>query len=91
MDSTVNQTIDQINRTNLGITLAIIFTLLLIVVAATILAVIQQRGLKCPTCGNWRHNKASGVQSVSTVDGSKTTFTTQQFVVCKKCKNEFAV
>lgn len=53
--------------------------------------IVHQRRLKCPKCGFWRKNRISGVQTVKNVDGGKTTLSTQQLVVCRKCKNEFTV
>ncbi len=89
----LSQAIDQANQTN-NVTMWVMFTLFVIApiglaLIAIPIAVAQQRNLKCPKCGNWRHNKAQGVQTVSKVESNKTTFTTQRLVICKKCKNEF--
>lgn len=91
----LSQAIDQANQTN-NATMWVMFTLFVIAPIGLALicipvAVIAQHRLKCPKCGNWRRNKAQGVQTVSKVEGSKTTFTTQRLVICKKCKNEFTV
>lgn len=91
----LSQAIDQANQTN-NATMWVMFTLFVIApiglaLIAIPIAVAQQRGLKCPKCGNWRHNKVTGVQSASAIEGNKTTLTTKRLVTCKKCKNEFTV
>jgi len=95
MDSAVNQAIDQANQNNntmMWVFLCFfVFAPLLLFFAFSIVAIIQQHGLKCPKCGTWRRNKLSGTRIVKTVDGGKTTVTNQRVVVCRKCKHEFVV
>ena len=83
--------VDQVNQMNLDITITVILSILILVTVMTVVAVVQQKELKCPKCGNWRHNKASGVQTVSKVADNKTTLTTQRVIICRRCKNEFTV
>lgn len=96
MDSAVNQAIDNANQaTNATewyfIALFVIAPILLLFISIPVL-IIQQRGLKCPKCGNWRKNKrASAIQTVKTVEGNKTTLKTERIIICRKCKNEFTV
>jgi len=92
--SGLNQAVDQANQTN-NVMMWVLFSLFVIApiglaLIAIPVAVMQQRNLKCPKCGNWRHNKAA-VQTIRTVEGGKTTVTTQRAVICRKCKNEFTV
>lgn len=95
MDAAVNQAIDQANQTNndIGWMMAGIFIIgpVVIIFAVVIVAIIKQHELKCPKCGNWRRNKPGAIQTVRTVDGGKTTITTQRLVTCRKCKHEFVV
>ncbi len=95
MDSSLNQGLDQANQTN-NATMWIMFALFVIApiglaLIAIPVAVAQQRNLKCPKCGNWRHNKAKGIQTISKVEDGKATATTGRLILCKKCKNEFIV
>ena len=95
MDSGLNQAIDStIQTNNTMMWLMFIFFVIAPVGLALIaipLAVAQQRNLKCPKCGNWRHNKAKGIQTISKVEDGKATTTTGRLVICRKCKNEFIV
>lgn len=95
MDSAVNQAIDQANQTNntiLWVLFAVVVIAPIIVLfAASILAIVKQRELKCPKCGNWRKNNPKGIQTIRTVKGSKATLTTQSVIICRKCKHEFSV
>jgi hypothetical protein len=91
----LNQAVDSTVQTN-NTMMWVMFTLLVIApiglaLIAIPVAVAQQRNLKCSKCGNWRHNKAKGIQTISTVKDGKATATTGRLIVCKKCKNEFIV
>lgn len=91
----LNQAVDSTIQTN-NTMMWIMFTLFVIApiglaLIVIPLAVAQQRNLKCPKCGNWRHNKAKGMQTISKVEDGKATATTGRLIACKKCKNEFIV
>lgn len=91
----MDEAINQANQANL-VTEWILITVFLIVPAMILLitlpvAIVKQRGLKCPKCGNWRKNKVAGVQTTKNVEGSKTKLTTQRLIACRKCKHEFTV
>jgi hypothetical protein len=91
----MDEAINQANQANL-VTEWILITVFLIVPAMILLialpvAIVKQRGLKCPKCGNWRKNKVAGMQTTKNVEGSKTKLTTQRLIACRKCKHEFTV
>ncbi len=56
----------------------------IIVFAAVLASIAEQKRNKCPKCGNWKRNK-SAIQSVQS--GDKTT--TRKIVVCAKCMHEY--
>jgi ribosomal protein S27AE len=82
----VNQTVDQINQTNLAIALTVIFVPLLFIVAVTFAAVMQKRSHRCPRCGNWRKGNKVAIQTIK--NDNKTT--TKRIIVCGKCGNEYS-
>lgn len=95
MDSAVNQAINQAQQ-NANTDQWVLFTFVVIAPLALVLimiplAIIAQRKLKCPDCGNWRKNKFKGRQVVKAVEGNKTIITRQKVFICRKCKKEFAV
>jgi len=91
----MDQAIDQANQAN-NAAMWVLFTVviiapLLVLFVSVLVAIVAQRKLKCPECGNWRKNKKSGVQTIRTVEGNNAVVTTQRVVICRKCKNEFTV
>jgi hypothetical protein len=92
MDTALNQAIDQANQTNyvtewILIAVFLIAPAMMLLIALPVM-IIRQRSLKCPRCSHWRKNKVA-VQTVKTVEGNKATMTTQQVIICRKCKHEF--
>lgn len=94
MDPAVNQAVNNVNQaanTTMWLTFAFVIAPFILAIIAIPIAIIEQRKLKCPRCGNYKRNRKSGVQTVRTVEGNKATTTRQRLVTCKKCKNEFTV
>ena len=94
MEQAVTRAVESTTQTNNMIMwgfaiLVLSIVIFVLFVYLPVAIIVQRRDLKCPKCGNWRHNKSSGVQTVSTLEGNKSTVTTQTVVTCKKCKNEF--
>lgn len=97
--SALNQAVDNANQatnTNQWVlfTFVVIVPLAFALIVLTVgvpLAVSNQRKLKCPKYGNWRHNKVSAVQAVQIVEGNKTVVKTERVIKCRRCKNEFSI
>lgn len=91
MDEAINQANQASNATEwVLIAFFVIAPLMLLLISIPVL-IAHQRRLKCPRCGFYRKNRISGVQTVKDMDGGKTTLTTQQAVVCRKCKHQFTI
>lgn len=91
----INQAVDSTIQTN-NTLMWIMFTLFVIAPIGLALimlpvAFLQLRNLKCPKCGNMRHNKVKGMQTISETKDGKATVTTGRLVICRKCKNEFLI